>query len=110
LDLLLGLEERDGRIVGVINYDSDLLDEQTIQRWIAAFAVLLRGMTAQPESRLADLPILSELERRTVLERFNATQMPYARDRLVHELFERQVERTPNATALAHGRQSLTYG
>lgn len=51
----------------------------------------------------------NERERRCAIEQFNATQANYPHDKLIHGLFEEQVERTPDAVAVVHERQSLTY-
>ena len=61
---------------------------------------LTQALEHAPGQRALALGILPEHERRLVLEQFNATQAPYPRDLLVHELFEQQVRRTPEAIAL----------
>ena len=55
------------------------------------------------------LPVITEAEREKVLIRFNDTAVPYPQDRLIHELFEEQVRRTPDAIAVVSEEQSLTY-
>jgi len=55
------------------------------------------------------LSILPEVERRQVVELFNATQTGYARDKLIHELLEAQVREMPDAIAVVYADQSLTY-
>lgn len=109
LDLLLALEERGEEIVGSVNYDLDILDRETVERWIACFEVLLTAMTTDDQRRICDLPIIPESERRQVTELFNATQVPYPERTPVHELFESQVERAPEALAVVYERQCLTY-
>jgi non-ribosomal peptide synthetase component F len=70
---------------------------------------LLEGMVADDQESIDRLPLLDEAERRQLLVEWNNTQRPYPHDRCIHELFEEQVERTPDATALVHEEQSLTY-
>jgi amino acid adenylation domain-containing protein len=108
-DLTLSLEERGRQIVGTLNYASDLFDRGTIERWVASLQVLLRGMAANPRSRVAELPVLSETERQVILESFNATQRDCRGDRLVHDLFQEQAGRTPGAIAAVCESESLTY-
>jgi amino acid adenylation domain-containing protein/thioester reductase-like protein len=107
-DLLLSLEERDNEIVGILNYDTDLFDRVTVERWLGSLMVLLAGMTQRDESPIGDLPLLSDGERRQVLELFNTTTV-HRRPALIHELFETQAERTPRALALTFNGESLTY-
>ena len=73
------------------------------------FEILLEGIAANPGCRLSELPLLSEAERRQVVVDWNNTTTEYPRDKCIHELFEAQVERTPNAVAVVFGNQSLTY-
>src|SRR3569833_1501182 len=73
------------------------------------FEILLGGIAAKPGCRLSELPLLGEAERRQVVVDWNSTTTEYPRDKCIHELFEAQVERTPNAIAVAFGNQSLTY-
>ena len=108
-DLLLSLEEGEHDIKGVVNYATDLFDRNTVERWLASFQMLLKAMTQDTQGRLDDLPILPEAERRQILESFNATDAPYPHEKLIHELFEEQVERTPDTVAVTYGGQSLTY-
>lgn len=108
-DLDLFLEERDDEIVCAVNFATDLFDRQTVERWMACFTALLKGMTEEVQSRIGDLPILSESERHRVIDLFNATQAAYPKEKLIHELFEEQVARTPQAVAVVYGKQSLTY-
>jgi amino acid adenylation domain-containing protein/thioester reductase-like protein len=108
-DLLLELEEQGDGITGVVNYDTDLLDEETVNRWLASYTTLLKGIASGTQCRLADLPMLSEQEQGKVIKQFNATHTPYPQGTLIHEMFEEQVKRTPSATAVVYGQQSLTY-
>lgn len=108
-DLLLLLEERGDQIKGRVTYDTELFDRITIERTIACFIVLLKSMTVAEQSPIANLPILPLSERRRGIELFNATDAPYSKEKLIHELFEAQVQRTPNAVSVTHEDRSLTY-
>jgi amino acid adenylation domain-containing protein/thioester reductase-like protein len=93
---------------------SALTDHRIDARQITAYlrtAVLslVAALEEAPQTPALKLQVLPEAERRRVLEEFNATQMPYPREQLIHELFEEQVRRTPAAIAVTHGGESLTY-
>ncbi|MBI4524484.1 MAG: amino acid adenylation domain-containing protein [Deltaproteobacteria bacterium] len=73
------------------------------------FHTLLKGIVANPEQRLSDLPLLTEPERHQLLVEWNDTDRDYPRDKCIHQLFESQVERTPEAVAVVFEDQQLTY-
>lgn len=108
-DLTLVLREGASGIVGSLNYASDLFDADTIERWVACFKTVLRGMVAAPGRSLRELPLMSHAERTRVVASFNDTWSDYATDKLAHELFEQQVEHTPTSIAVICEGRSLTY-
>src|SRR5207244_10027888 len=109
-DLNVSIVERDGGLDATFEYSTDLFDEETIARLAGHFATLLAGAVAEPERRLSELPLLSEGERRQVVEEWNRTERRFASaDSCIHQLFERQAARTPEALALAGGEERLTY-
>jgi amino acid adenylation domain-containing protein len=108
LDLSLSLSEREGRLTGTLEYASDLFERETIERMAASWEALLEGMAADIQLPISRLPILPESERHRIIESFNATRVAYPR-KLIHELFEEQVLRTPDAIAVVYDQQSLTY-
>ncbi|MGK3122439.1 amino acid adenylation domain-containing protein, partial [Pseudomonas corrugata] len=75
----------------------------------AALTSLAQALECAPESSLADLPILPAAEREQLLVTFNATDAEYPLDQTIHGLFEEQVQRTPEAMAVRHGEQRLSY-
>ena len=77
-----------------------------ISRWLGQLDTVLQAMPACAQVPLADLPVLSDAERQQVLVDWNATARDYAHDRCIHEFFELQAERTPDATALVY-RESV---
>lgn len=109
-DLMISLQERGDQIIGFLNYATDLFDRATVERWLGYYGMLLRSMLDGSHSLLAELPILPEAERQQVLEAFNTTKTPWPRERLIHEVFEQQVARTPEALAVEHQGRSLSYG
>ena len=92
-----------------ISCDSGRFDGATIERMLGHFKRLLEGMVSDPEQRVSDLPMLSESEQRQLLEEWNATDATYPQGETIHELFEAQVERTPDQVALVVGDARLSY-
>jgi len=108
-DLTLTLADSAHSLSGVIEYNVDLFAEETIKRMAGHFQTLLKGMVETPEQQIGALPLLSEHERQQLLVEWNDTATEYPRDSCLHELFEAQAERTPDALAVVFGDQRLTY-
>ncbi|MGF1478205.1 MAG: amino acid adenylation domain-containing protein, partial [Cyanophyceae cyanobacterium] len=92
----------------ILKYSSDFA-EATIARMAGHWQTLLEGIVANPEQPVCQLPLLTEAEQQQ-LARWNATQVEYPQSQCIHERFEEQVERTPDAVAVEWGDQHLTYG
>src|SRR5919108_3201522 len=108
-DLSLWVRETEAGLVGGGEYSTGLFEAATIKRLGAHFQNLLRGMVEDPGRRLGELPLLSAAEREQLLVGWNATAMDYPQERCIHELFELQVERSPEACAVVYEEQHLTY-
>lgn len=108
-DLRLTMAEVDEGLLASFNYNTDLFDATTITRMLGHFEALLKGIAADSERCLSDLPLLTEAERHQLLVEWNDTRTDYPRGRCIHQLFEDQVERTPDATALVFDQEHLTY-
>jgi amino acid adenylation domain-containing protein len=91
-------------------YRTDSIGEASVARLAAQLERLLVEMAAGRHTRLDDLSALPEEERREVTVAWNATDAPYPQDACLHELFDAQARRTPDALAVADGRRRLTYG
>ncbi|WP_051824695.1 non-ribosomal peptide synthetase [Kitasatospora aureofaciens] len=98
----------DGSVAGIIAYDSDLFDETTIARLGANYRALLEGALADPQSPLDRLELRSAEEIRFDRE-VNATAAEFPADACLHELFEAQVERTPDDVAVVSESAQLSY-
>jgi amino acid adenylation domain-containing protein len=107
-DLGLELWESAAGLNARFEYDTDLFDAETVARMAEHFRVLLEGIVANPEHRIAELPMLSEIERQQLLHEFNDTRREYPA-LCLHELFEAQVRRTPDAVALRFENGLLSY-
>jgi amino acid adenylation domain-containing protein len=109
-DMTLHLVATGDIIGGGIEYASALFEAATIHRYIGYFLALLKAMVADGAQPIDCLPMLSEEERARVLYEWNATEREYPRDKCVHEMFEEQVHRRPEATAVAWENEELSYG
>ena len=108
-DLSLFIEETDQGLLATWEYSTDLFDAATIRRWSGHLHTLLDGIVAKPDQRISALPLLTEAERRQLLIEWNNTQVQSFDKQTIHELFEAQVERTPEAAAAIFGDERLTY-
>lgn len=109
VDLQLQLCDSSRGIFGRFTYNTDLFDATTIARMGGHFQTLLQSAVANPEQLLSRLPLLTSAERHQLLVEWNKTQADYPKDRCVHQLFEVQVDRSPDGTALVFEEQQLTY-
>ena len=108
-DLSLYLRERDGKLVGFFEYNTDLVESSTIERMIGHIETLLEGIVADPGQPISTLPLLTEAERHQVLVEWNSTETEYPKDVCIHELFEAQAATTPESIALEFAGKQLTY-
>ncbi len=109
LDINLNILQTDSELLLELEYNTDLFDTQTIQRWLGHYVTLLEGVVANPEQPLAELPILTQTQQHQLLVEWNNTQTDYPGEYCIHELFEAQVERSPDAIAVTFEDQHLTY-
>ncbi|AGZ30668.1 non-ribosomal peptide synthetase [Burkholderia pseudomallei] len=109
-ELTLSLQEAGDDIVGHLNYASALFDESTVRRYVTYWCRLLEGMTAgAADQTIVGLPLLDEAERKQVVYAWNATERDYPIEQCIHQLFEAQVDRKPEAIALTFDGQRLSY-
>ena len=108
-DLILILEETSTGIKGGIEYNIDLFETATITRMQGHFQTLLEGIVTNPEQHLKDLPLLTAAEKHQLQGEWNQTKTNYPHDLCIHQLFEMQVERSPNAVALLDQNRQITY-
>ena len=92
-----------------LSYQCAGFDSAAMTRMLGHLQTLLEGMVADPGQRLADLPLLTRAERQQVLAAWHDTHTAQPMDMCVHEMFEAQVERTPDSIAVVFEEQTLTY-
>jgi non-ribosomal peptide synthetase component F len=108
-DLSLSLGEVDNHIEGEIIYANSLFKPDTVNRILNYWRTLLTSMVADDNQNVEQIPILPKSERQIVLYDWNATDTDYPKDKCIHELFEEQVTKTPDAVAVIYEDQQLTY-
>ena len=108
-DLSLDIAEKPQGLVCNFQYRTELFNPSTIQRMAGHFQSLLDGIIKTPEQTISQLPLLTEGERHQLLVEWNNTQTDYPRDKCIHQVFEEQVTRTPDAIAVVFEDQQLTY-
>jgi amino acid adenylation domain-containing protein len=107
-ELTLEVTEAAGGLALDWVFRSQLFDITTIQRMAGHFINLLQAVTAQPERDVWTLPMLGSAEQQQLLFDWNATATHFEPG-LVHELFELQAQRMPNAIAIADESQQVSY-
>lgn len=108
LDLILKIIEQPEGLSCVFTYNSNLFETAQIARMMNHFQVLLASIVADPDRQIATLDLLTP-EEKAQIATWNNTQSDYPDDRCIHQLFEQQVAKTPDAIALIFEEQQLTY-
>ena len=108
-DLVFLLTPSADSLTVTCQYDAEPFEVDTIKRLLDHYETLLQGIVAQPEAKLSQLPLLTELERAQLIIGRNDTKTEYPKDRCIHTLFEAQVGKTPEAVALLFQHRRLTY-
>ncbi|WP_407884233.1 non-ribosomal peptide synthetase [Scytonema sp. NUACC26] len=93
-----------------LNYNTDLFDTATIVRMAGHYQTLLEAVVSDPQQKLSELPLLTANEQNQLLMEWNDTQADYPKQLCLHQLFEQQVQKTPNAVAVVFEDEQLTYG
>ncbi len=108
-DLTLFAGEADGRLYSAFEYSSDLFDAATVERMLDHWQTLLEGITADPQTPLAALPLLTSDERDLLLNRWNDSAAAPPQSGSLHERISEQAARTPQALAVITENEQLTY-
>lgn len=109
VDLSLYAIEIPEGISCTFEYNTDLFDAERMYRMLGHLQALLEGIVRDPRQRLSELPILTAEERRQVVVEWNQTRVDFPRDAALHQLFEAQADRTPEAVAVAFESRQLSY-
>ena len=107
-DLLMSLELQNQGLTGRVEYNIDIYNRSTIERFVTHYINLLQSMVSGVERNIMSLPLLSEHEVQQQ-HSWNNTEQSFETGVLMHELFIRQAQRTPDVTALVYNNQKMTY-
>ena len=107
-DLSFFISETETGLYAWFEYDTELFERPTVARMLRHFGVLLEGIAANPDATLSELPMLTEAEQEQLRE-WNQTTTDYGRDRGLQQIFETQVLQQPDAIAVVHGKDQITY-
>lgn len=107
-DLTLALTDDGNHLEGLMEFNTDLFDPQTIATWTERFIILLRGMVAAPEARLNDLPLLTPADHALIHDSAHGVEMDLPETTLPALIADRAT-RTPHATAVIAGNEHFTY-
>lgn len=108
-DLFFNLVQTDDKLVVECEYNTDLHDRSTILSWLAAYEQLIESVIASPSAPIGSLEMVSENDRRKLLHDWNATDAPASGIASIHQAFEQQADRTPDAIALKAYGKTFTY-
>ncbi|MBF2063676.1 MAG: amino acid adenylation domain-containing protein [Calothrix sp. C42_A2020_038] len=107
-DLSLSMWQTQKGLIASWEYNSDLFDADTVVRMASNFETLLKSIATNPEQRISELSLLTDKEQHQILVEWNNTYTEYP-NKTIHQMFEEQVQRTPEAIALESAEEKLTY-
>lgn len=108
-DLSCIIDDSHEEIQGAFNFASAIFDKSTINRMVTHYLLILEQMISVPSKRLRDYPCITNEEYQQIILDWNDTNIDFAHQKTIHELFEEQVVQSPNAIALKFENQTLTY-
>jgi amino acid adenylation domain-containing protein/thioester reductase-like protein len=108
-DVSLFLYCKNRGMLGVFEYATDLFDKSTVERMSQHLLVLLGEVASAPDRRICEFQLIGQGERRKLLLEWNDTVTQFPLDLCIHDLFAQQVQRTPEAPAVAFNGKTLSY-
>ncbi len=109
LDLCVAITQDADGLAVELSYSSDLFSRSSMQRFAIHYQRLLESAVADPDQPLDEISLLTTEERAQLVGKWNKEEAASVRHTFIHELFEQQVDRTPDAVAIVCGREELTY-
>ncbi|QHM79166.1 Plipastatin synthase subunit C [Bacillus velezensis] len=106
---LYASEGSDGSISFDFEFNTDIYQKQTIEKWLCYFTRILTKVIENQAIPLGDIHVLDNTETNRVIYQFNQTKSDYPRHETISRLFERQAKETPDARAVVYDGQILTY-
>ncbi|AEI62072.1 non-ribosomal peptide synthetase [Myxococcus fulvus] len=109
-DLSLWVAESATGYTLALRYGTELFEVTTAQRFLGHYLRLLQHALEAPGTAVSALEVLPAAEREHLLQTWNGADADFPREHTVHALFEAQAARAPDAPAVLHGADVLTYG
>ncbi len=108
-DLSLNIIESDRDLLVNCDFNTDLFDEETIQRWLGHFRTLLVEITTKADHRVSELSLLTDLQKRQLLAEWDDNGARSSGDLCIQQMFEIQAASAPDAVALIFDGEEVTY-
>jgi len=108
-DIFLNIRESKDGLALDCDYNSGLFNEDTIARWLDCYEVLLEGIAANVNERVSQLPLLTDAERKFLLNDCNGPNKVTQAEEAMHQIFEMRVQESPKAIAVEFEDKRLTY-
>jgi amino acid adenylation domain-containing protein len=108
-ELVLNVSWGIGELQLGLEYNTDLFGQGTIRRMLRHLNVLLESVVSNPAQRLSEVQLVTPEEQDQLLVQWNNTASEYPYGKSIHQVFEEQVERTPEAVAVHYEDRQVTY-
>ncbi|HBM16658.1 MAG TPA: hypothetical protein DD381_10010 [Lentisphaeria bacterium] len=109
ITLFIDNKPSDGCIKGDFNYATSLFKKSTIEKLSISYINILKKFTEDLNITVGDLSLLTKDEYQTIVYDWNKTEAPYPKNKTIQQLFEEQVDKTPDSIALVFEDEKLTY-
>jgi len=109
LSLLFSFLRSETQLECRVEYDGQFYEKETIDRIMSHFVYLMGEAFDRVDAKIVDVPLMTDQERDEIVVAFNGTAVDYPRERMIHQLFEGQVERSPGHLAVESRDKKLTY-
>ncbi|MDQ5920713.1 MAG: hypothetical protein QG673_769 [Pseudomonadota bacterium] len=113
-DLSLTFNNSSENLIGTIEYATSIFELSTIEGYIKTYKIILEQVAQiselkDREKQIKDIKYVDDADYKKLLIDYNSTYQEYASTKMIHQLFEKQVEKTPNNIAIIHEDKELTY-
>src|SRR6267142_3958817 len=108
-DLTLSTREEDGELELSLEYRTELFNPERMKRLLQHYRILLEGIAVSVKTRISELEMLSGPEKQQLLVEWNRTEAPDSSQKRVHQLFEEQAARAPQAVAAVEEDREISY-
>ncbi|MDQ1351194.1 MAG: tyrocidine synthetase, partial [Acidobacteriota bacterium] len=112
LNIIFSFLRTEESLEGIVEYNTAAFERKTVERIVNHFLRVLHEAFFHVDLKLLDVTVLTEAEKKAAVYEFNNTTADYPQDKMIHQLFDEQVTRTPNNIAVQNASQQcqqLTY-